>query len=90
MSGESGKNRSDRTFFYSKLKIRFHKMFSLMPEVENDKHAHRRHHNKRHGNRRMKEPVSMEMRAAARGAGGSGCPLWCFGFAHCKMSPMRN
>lgn len=43
----------------------------------------------------MKGPVSMEMRAAAHkqeneGGGGSGCPLWCFGLAHCKMSSMAT
>lgn len=72
MSGESGKTvqtPNAEHFLFQSNKIRFHKIYSLMPKAENEKHAHRRHHNKRHGNSRMKEPVSMEIRAAAHEEG---------------------
>lgn len=72
MSGESGKTvqtPNTEHFLFQTNKIRLLKMFRLMPKAENAKHAHGRHHNKRHGNSRMKEPVSMEIRAAAHEQG---------------------
>lgn len=56
------------------------RMFSLMSKAEKEKHAQRQHHNRRHGNSRMKEPVPMEIRAAAHrqenGEGGSVLSSW--------------
>lgn len=65
-------------------------MFSLMAKAENEKHAHRRHHNKRHGNSRMKEPVSMEIRAHKQENKEGAAVVLCAGsvFAHSKMSSM--
>lgn len=40
-----------------------------MSKEENEKHAHRQHHNKHHGNSGMKELVPMEIGAAVHEQG---------------------
>lgn len=61
-------------------------MFSLMSKAEYEKRASRQHHDRRHGNSRMKEPVPMEMGAAAlkqeKGKQGGGAAVGLYGFSN--------